>query len=46
MELIGMYLSDELRHGGGGRLPSRAQGLFGKRGSESMIFVAVIAVEQ
>lgn len=42
----GMYLSDELRHGGGGRLPSRAQGLLGRRWSEGSIFIAGFAVEE
>jgi len=42
---FGMYLSDELRHGGGGNLPSRAQGLLSKGGSESMVFFVEIAVE-
>ena len=44
--VVCMYLSDELRHGGGGRLPSRAQGLLGRRGSARRVFVAEIAVEQ
>lgn len=42
----GVYLSDELRHDGDGSLPSRAQGLLGRGGSESMRFVAGIAVKQ
>lgn len=41
-----MYLSDELRHGGGGRLPSRAQGLLERRDSGCVVYVAGIAVER
>lgn len=40
-----MYLSDELRHGGDGRLPSRAQGLLSRGDSESMLSVVRSAVE-
>jgi hypothetical protein len=46
MVCVGVYLSDELRHGGGGRLPSRAQGLLVGKGSKSVVSVAGIAVER
>lgn len=39
-----MYLSDELRHGGGGRLPSRAQGLLERRLSGCVVYVAVVVL--
>jgi hypothetical protein len=44
--VVCMYLSNELRHGGGGRSPSRAQRLLGKRNCGCVVFVVKIAVEQ